>query len=116
MIAFALSLLLTSSTVILGPAAISEASPGVLEQVAETRIRYGYGLGAEDLSVYDALVAPPQCELLGHRGWLVADGQVLAVLVVDCGGPGNKMLENGLLADVNRPELVHKEGWLVLKP
>jgi hypothetical protein len=111
-----LVLCLASNVVVIGPGALSKANPGVLERVAETRLHYGYGLYDENPHLYDALVAPPACNLLGYDGWLVTNGEMLRVLVVDCGGPDNKMIENGLLADINKPHLVHKQGWMVLRP
>lgn len=115
MIAYLLVILIISNITIVGPAVLSEAHPGVLERTAHLRMEHGFGLRRQNLASYDALVAPPQCELLGYDGWLVVDGKVFKILIVDCGGPDNTMIENGLLADINKPELVHKRGWMVLR-
>ena len=101
---------------IIGPGSISLASPGVLEAVAQRRIAYGWGLSSipEDT----ILVAPADCNLLGRRGWLVAGGEVLKALVVDCQADVHEgeMEGRGLLLDVNGPEgLDHKDGWLILQ-
>lgn len=98
-----------------GPGTISYADPGVLEAVADRRIQAGWGL--TELGDYDTLVAPADCALLGRSGWLIADGQVLSVLVVDCenGNHRGQMESRGLLLDVNRLDLAHHKGWLVLR-
>ena len=101
---------------IIGPGSISLASPGVLESVAHRRITYGWGLSS--IPVDTILVAPVDCSLLGRRGWLVAGGEVLDALVVDCQADVHKgqMEGRSLLLDVNRPKkLDHKDGWLILQ-
>lgn len=98
-----------------GPGAISAADPGVLEKVAERRIANSWGLSSID--GYDLLIAPADCALLGREGWLITNGNVYTSIVVDCenGEHRGQMAERGLLADANRRELAHKQGWLVLK-
>lgn len=100
---------------IIGPAAISQADEGVLEAVAERRIANGWGL--DSIEGYDTLVAPADCRLLGREGWLIVGGEVIEVVAVDCEADvhAGQMESRGLLVDTNRKELVHLEGWLVLR-
>lgn len=101
---------------IYGPGYLSSADPGVLEQAATRRLRAGWGLD-KDWRDYDLLAAPADCRLLGKSGWLITEYGVRTVLIVDCenGQHKGQMAERGLLADVNRRGLAHKEGWLVLR-
>lgn len=110
-------LALSSQLTILGPGAISPADPGVLERVAERRLRNGWGLTDVNLQDYNALVAPADCDLLGRRGWLVAGKRVVSALVVDCEADVHRgqMDERGLLLDTNRQDLAHLEGLLILR-
>lgn len=105
-------------SVILGPGALAPADAGCLERVAERRVTYGWGL-ASDLAVdsFDALLGVEDCELVGAEGLLVAEGGVYSVLVVDCQSDGHEPLsERGLVADVNRQDLGHEEGMVILWP
>ena len=109
---------LLSFCVVVGPGALAPADAGVLEEVAERRVRYGWGLD-EGLGVdsFDALLAVEDCELIGAEGVLLAGGSVYSALVVDCQDPAHEPLsERGLLADVNRQDLGHQEGMVVLWP
>lgn len=98
-----------------GPGFISYADPGVLERVAERRIQAGWNLTG-DWTAYDVLVAPSDCQLLDRDGWLIVDGEILTIKIVDCAQKKHRqeMIDNGLLADVNMIELAHKNGWLIL--
>lgn len=114
----ALILYLISQLTILGPGVLSQADPGVLESVAQRRIHYGYGLEAAlDVNDYEVLIAPADCDLLGRDGWLVANGHSYRAIVVDCEARHHRgqMQSRGLLADVNNLELVHKQGWVILR-
>lgn len=95
---------------------LSGAELGVLRQVADRRIAAGWGLGPTEFAHYDALIATPDCDRLGNSGTLTVDGTAYRVLVVDCAQPHHRveMEAAGLLADVNRRELWHKQGELVL--
>jgi len=69
---------------VLGPGALAATDPGVLDRVEMVRIRHGYGLdglagpGVVKLAVED-------CDLLGHRGYLVVEGTgIYPACVVDC--------------------------------
>jgi hypothetical protein len=97
---------------IIGPGALSYTT--VLEQVAERRIRLGFGLS--EIEVGAVLVAPANCRHLGQRGWLLADG-IHRVVVVDCenGNHAGQMTARGILADVSREKLGHQAGWLILE-
>lgn len=99
-----------------GPAYLSYANPGVLERVAERRLQAGWNLTG-DWTAYDVLLGVERCELLDRAGWLIVDGRVLTVKVVDCEADvhAGQMAARGLLADTNREELTHLKGWLVLK-
>lgn len=110
-------LLFASRLTVLGPGVLSGADPGVLERVAERRLRNGWGLEQVDPAGFDVLVAPPDCALLGRDGWLSVGGRVHRVLVVDCEARHHRgqMARRGLLADVNRPELVHRKGLVILR-
>lgn len=93
-----------------GPGAFSYTP--VLKQVAETRIKYGYGL--ESIEGYEILVAPSDCRLLGKSGWLIAD-KVYSIIIVDCEQQkhAGQMEARGILADVSKPDL--GRGWLVIR-
>ena len=99
---------------IIGPAHLSYASN--LPSVAERRVQNGWGLD-DSWQNYDVLAGATDCYNLGRSGWLITSGSVLSVIVVDCAQAehGQQMKARGLLADVNRKELVHGEGWLILR-
>lgn len=90
-----------------GPGAVSYAP---LEQVVERR-------GWEGTEAFEVLVAPSDCSLLGRWAWLVTESGVYSALVVDCESPehAGQMADRGLLVDCNRSELVHEQGWLVVR-
>lgn len=111
-----LGLILITSTVrleVIGPGAVSYAGKGVLERVAERRIRNGWGLTQVNNAI---LVAPADCDYLGSQGWLVTEDDVYNVTVVDCEADvhSGQMRQRGLLVDTNRLDLVHKKAWLVI--
>lgn len=116
MIALLLGLLLLSSVAIIGPGHLSYAGDGTLEAVAKRRLRNGWGV-TEDWRGYAVLVAPADCALMGRAGWLIVGGSTERALVVDCenGSHAGTLERRRLLADVNREELVHRRGWLILK-
>jgi hypothetical protein len=96
---------------------LSGASPGVLETVAYRRIRNNWGLTPNtNPAHYEALIATPHCNDLGKYGLLIVGNKQYKILVVDCAQPihREKMLANGLLADVNLAHLWHKTGRYVL--
>lgn len=100
---------------VIGPGVMSTANEGVLERVAERRIKNGWGLAAIDLSDY-VLIAPDDCELLGRAGWvLTKDGKFIKALVVDCEADvhNGTMEKHGLLMDTNRAKFNHQVGWLI---
>lgn len=110
-----LSAVLASELTILGPGALAAADPGVLEAVAARRISNGWQLSQEP-GDYEVLVAVADCRQLDRSGWLIADG-LHSALVVDCEANVHRgqMDRRGLLADVNRGELGHLKGWLILR-
>ncbi len=95
--------------------ALSPASPGVLERVANTRAIHFEQV--QNWRNYGTLVAVADCKLLGRDGWLITDKGIERVLVVDCEQNKHKgqMVARELLADVNRAGLGHEQGWLVIK-
>ena len=99
---------------IIGPGALSAADPGVLERVAERRIRNGWGL---DGPLTGLLLATADCADLNKRGWLVAAGEVHRITIVDCEQAAHRgqMASRGLLADVSEPGLAHERGWVILE-
>lgn len=106
-----------SSYSVIGPAYLSYAEPGVLERVAEKRIRLGWGLERLDMSRYDALVATEDCLFIGREGWLLTELSTDRVLVVDCQNRDEqpRMSDVNLLADINVKDLVHEKGVLLLR-
>jgi hypothetical protein len=104
------------SVLVLGPGYLSAADPGVLERVALRRMAVGWGLAETDIAQYDALVATIEWAHLGRAGWLIADKATYTALVVDCAQAKHRqaMMDGELLADVNRPQLVHKRAVLLL--
>ena len=106
---------IATSLAVLGPGALAAADPGVLDRVELTRIRHGYGLdglagpGVVKLAVED-------CALLGHRGYLVVENVGLfEARVVDCQQEKHEPLsERGLLADVDRADLGHRQAFLMV--
>ena len=95
--------------------ALSYAEEGVLEQVAETRMRHGW-MEERDLDNYDVLLGVVNCDYVGSEALLVIEYRfVYRALIVDCAGPDNKMIQNGLLADINNENLVHKQARLFIK-
>ena len=103
------------SLTVLGPGALAPADPGVLERVELTRIRHGYGLdGLAGPGVVK--VAVRDCNLVGYTGYLVVEGSgIYPACVVDCQQPEHEPLsKRGLLADVNRAELGHRQAFLMV--
>jgi len=106
---------IATSLAVLGPGALAAADPGVLDAVEMTRIKYGYGLdglagpGVVKLAVED-------CNLLGHRGYLIVEGSgIYPACVVDCQQEKHEPLsERGLLADVDRADLGHRQAFLMV--
>ena len=99
----------------IGPGALAPADYGVLERVELTRVYHGYGL--DEVSGPGVVkLALEDCQYLGRQGWLVVDGVgCLPAKVVDCQSDGEEPLSAlGILADVNWPELGHRQAWLVL--
>lgn len=88
----------------------------MLERVAERRVANDWGL-TDDWREYEVLAAVPDCELLNRSGWVIAGGEVLTVIIVDCAQEKHRqpMIDNGLLADANMESLGHLKGWLVLR-
>lgn len=106
-------LLLLPDFDIRGPAILAAADPGVLERVAQRRLNAGWGLSEP---VDSTLVAVPGCADLDRTGWLITNGEIYDIWVVDCAKLQHReaMIKNGLLADVNAP-LSHQVGWLILE-
>lgn len=92
---------------------IAPASPGVLEAVAHRRAAYWQQIPV-DWHEYDVLIALPDCDLLGRRGWLAVGEKIHTALVVDCEQQAHRgtMNRNGLMADAN---MERGEGMLVLR-
>lgn len=107
-------LLILEQFTIIGPAHLSYA--GNLERVAERRVQAGWGV-SDGWQDYQVLVGSVDCAHLGRAGWLVTSGSVLSAVVVDCAQKKHRqaMIDGRLLGDVNRREIVHREGWLILK-
>jgi len=100
--------------IILGPGALATADPGVLEAVEVRRIRYHWGLDALG-GPGVARLAVDDCELLGARGVIVTDAVTVPAYVVDCCAQHHRPLADlGLVADVNWPELNHKQAIIAL--
>lgn len=100
---------------IIGPGTISYAGPGVLESVEIRRAANRWGL--QEVSGYEILIAPANCNLLGREGWLIVEGKIYPVIVVDCEADihAGMMKDRGLLVDINKEYLAHKTGWAILK-
>lgn len=107
-------LILAACLTIHGPGAIGYSA--ILDDVAERRTYAGWGLSA-DWTEYDVLLGVPDCDLLNYEAWLIAGGKVIKGLIVDCaeGLDAEEMIARGLLADMNKEELNHESGWLVVK-
>lgn len=99
---------------VLGPGVLAPADAGCLERVEARRVEYGYGL-SEIASPDTVLIAVESCEYLGRNGVLVVGSEVYQTRVVDCQQDKHIPLsEFGIVADVNRQELGHKEAVIVL--
>lgn len=114
-----LPLLVGSATdyYVVGPGTVSYASPGVLEQVAERRIKNGWGIPDHiNLSDYEVLGATIDCTELGRNGYIVTDKTVKSILIVDCENSDHKgqMAKRQLVVDVNDKSLVHETAYLIL--
>jgi hypothetical protein len=111
-----LAWLLSASVTVLGPGTLAPADPGLLEKVAHRRAVYGW-TDTGDWQEYDVLVAPANCDYLGRAGWIYLRGKRYTALVVDCEARHHQgqMERRNILADVNRANLGHKKGWLVLR-
>jgi hypothetical protein len=60
-------------------------------------------------------LAVEDCNLLGYDGWLMVEGETHRIRVVDCQQKAHTPLsELGILADVNKRELGHKKGLVIL--
>jgi hypothetical protein len=111
------ALSLASSLTLLGPGALAPASPGVLERVQERRLR---GCCERNLGGPAPqgvlLLAVERCDLVGYDGLLLVDGRAYPARVVDCQRRDEwpRLAELGILADVNRAELGHRQAWLIL--
>lgn len=107
-------LALAASLIVLGPGALAPADPGVLEAVEARRVKYGYGLS--EVAGPDVVrVAVEDCEYLGLEGWLIVGNVGYKTRVVDCQQMKHTPLsELGIVADVDRAELGHKEAVIVL--
>ena len=89
---------------------------GVLERVELTRVRHGYGLDAVAPDHF-VRIAVEDCQHLGRMGWLIVDGLKgpVACVVVDCQQAQHEPLSAlGILADVNRQSLGHRQAYLLL--
>jgi len=108
------------TTLIIITGAMSYANPGVLERVAANRAA---GITAHSVPAnwqdYPVLLAVQDCALVGRTGVLIVGGERLRALVVDCQDDADiaaaSLNSLGLLADMNRAELVHKQARLVIK-
>ena len=113
MIALLIGLLFYLDFTIYGPGAVSYAP---LERVAERRMLNEWGL-THNWREYETLAAVPDCKLLNRSGWLIIDGKILTVKIVDCAQLKHRqlMIDRDLLADVNIKNLEHLRGWIVLR-
>ena len=68
-----------------------------------------------DLTEYDALIATADCKYLGKEAIIVTGRNHYKALVVDCSSEPQVMKERQLVADINRPELVHQRVYLIIK-
>jgi len=92
---------------------LSKANPGVLEKVAERRVQNEWGLTE---ITQDTLIAVEDCNLLGYEAIVKVDGKEHKSQIVDCeASHHNHMKERGLVADINNPDLVHKEAEVIIK-
>lgn len=85
--------------------------------VAQTEYQQDLGNIPMDLSAYDALVAVPNCDLIGHEGIMTfedqdrmwhgpIEGGEYTVIVFDCAGSGEGighdwMIQNAIAAEVD---------------
>jgi hypothetical protein len=107
-------LAIAASLIVLGPGALAPADPLVLETVEVKRVRYGWGLD-DFAGVGVVRLAVEDCNLLGYDGWLMVEGATYRARVVDCQQKAHTPLsELGILADVNKRELGHKKGLVIL--
>jgi len=109
------ALIVATSLAVLGPGALAPVDPMLFDEVELTRIRHGYGL--DELAGPGVVkVAVEDCAYLGYRGVLVVEGEgVYPAYVIDCQQEKHTPLsELGLLCDMDRPELAHGEGLLIL--
>lgn len=106
----------TALIVTLGPGVLSPASPGVLERVQETRLRYGYGL-SEPAPAGAVLLGVQDCRLLGRTGWAIVAGVGwVPVYIVDCQQAEHRPLsELGIVADVNDVRMAHRKAMIWLQ-
>lgn len=107
------AILAVASLTVLGPGALAPADPLVLERVEVRRVLNGWGLdefappGVVRLAVED-------CRHLGRDGLILVDDTAHPARVVDCCAEAGCLSERGLVADVSRPDLGHKEATIIL--
>jgi hypothetical protein len=109
---------LATSLCLIGPGALSPASPGVLENVQSLRVRYHWGLDAPAPSAV-TLIAVEDCRHLGADGYAVVEGLgAVPVRVVDCQrmDEAPRLAALGIVADVSDTTrmLGHREATLIL--
>ncbi len=104
-----------SAALVLGPGVLAPASPGVLEAVQATRLRYGYGL-SEPAPDGAALIAVENCEYLGRWGMVIIKKRSIPIYVVDCQNRDERprLSELGIVADINDLSLGHKQATIIL--
>lgn len=104
------------TTLILLIGILAPADPLVLERVEVNRVRNQWGL-SDFAGVGVVRIALDDCRYLGSDGLLIVkDVGTFKIRVVDCTRPGDIPLSDlGLIADVNRGELGHKEAMILLE-
>jgi len=102
--------------VILGPGALAPANVGVLEGVQDRRLRYGWGLD-EAAGPDTLLMAVEDCDYIGYDGLVIVKDELpRKARVVDCQRRDElpRLAELGIVADINTPELGHRQAVIVL--
>lgn len=95
---------------------MAPADPLVLETVEVRRVRHGWGLDSF-AGVGVVRLAVEDCGYLGRDGWLLVEGETYRIRVVDCQQAAHEPLSaRGIVADVSRAELGHKQAVIVLYP
>lgn len=105
--------LAAAALIVLGPGALAPADPLVLERVEVRRVQYGWGLH-DFAGVGVVRIAVDDCDYLGRDGLVIVGEVAHAARVVDCCAAPGCLSDKGLVADVSRADLGHKEAIILL--